>query len=290
MDVRQLEYFLAIVDHAGFNRAAKHLHLAQPSLSQAIRGLERHLGVMLFHRIGRRVVLTDAGRALIQPARQVLRDVDTARAAIDSLKGLTAGEVDIACMPTPAVEPLTSIIGRFSERYPDVSVRVLAEFTPGGVIDAVRTGVAQLGLLGTPQPVQAAGIELHLLQEQRFVLIMRPDHPLGNKASVTAADLAGTDLIVVQHGTGQRQVVDTISAQGVDVRIAVEVEHREAILPLVLEGVGVAVMTEAWTSLSRKFALRVVPLEPTSFLQIYLAHRRARLTPAAEAFLNVAVG
>jgi DNA-binding transcriptional LysR family regulator len=80
MDARQLEYFLAIVDHDGFGRAAQHLHIAQPSLSQSIANLERELGIPLFHRIGRGVVLSAAGRELIEPARQVLRDLSTARA------------------------------------------------------------------------------------------------------------------------------------------------------------------------------------------------------------------
>ncbi|MPZ60503.1 MAG: LysR family transcriptional regulator [Propionibacteriales bacterium] len=288
MDVRQLAYFLAIVDNGGFNRAARHLHLAQPSLSQAIGGLERHLGVLLFHRIGRRAVLTDAGRALIEPARQVLRDIDTAQATIASLKGLGSGVVDVVSMPSPSLEPLSTIIDRFSQRHPQVSVRVRAEPTPGPVMDAVRTGVAELGLLGAPHPVEAAGIRTHVLEAQRFVLILRPDPPITAKDHATAADLAGVSLIVGQQGTGQRQVVDEIVAQGVDVHIAVEAEHREAILPLVLKGVGAAVMTEAWAPLARTAGLRVLPLEPPSLLHICLVHRCARLTPAAEAFLDVA--
>ena len=93
MDARQLEYFLAIVDHDGFGRAAQHLHIAQPSLSQSIANLERELGVQLFHRIGRGVVLSTAGSDLIAPARQVLRDLRTARATMESAKGLRRGTV-----------------------------------------------------------------------------------------------------------------------------------------------------------------------------------------------------
>ncbi len=243
MDVRQLVYFLAIVDHGGFNRAAQHLHLAQPSLSQAIAGLERHLGVLLFHRIGRGAVLTDAGRALIEPARQVLRDVDAAQATIASLKGLGSGAVDVVSMPSPSLEPLSTIIERFQQRHPQVSVRVRAESTPGSVMDAVRIGVAELGLLGAPRPIKADGFRTHVLEAQPFILILRPDHPVAAKDCATPADLAGVRLIVGQRGTGQRQLVDEIVAQGFEVSIAVETEHREAMLPLVLKGVGGAVMT-----------------------------------------------
>lgn len=288
MDVRQLEYFLAIVDHAGFNRAAAHLHLAQPSLSQAIRGLERRLGVQLFHRIGRRVVLTEAGSALIGPARQVLRDIDNAQAAIDSLKGLATGVVDIASMRSPAIEPLSSLISRFRERHPRISVRIRAELTLAPILDAVRTGAAELGLLGLPRPLVHPGIQVHVLDSQRFVIVVRPDHPLASRERITPVDLAGVDLIVGQPGTNQRQIVDEISAQGVDLHIAVESAHREMILPLVLKGVGVAVTTDAWAPLARQLSLRVLPLEPDARLRVCLVHRRTPLTPAAEAFLDLA--
>ena len=79
MDVRQLGYFLAVVEHLNFGRAAEQLHVAQPSLSQAMGALERELGVPLFHRVGRGIVLSDAGAQLVGPARQVLRDLDSAR-------------------------------------------------------------------------------------------------------------------------------------------------------------------------------------------------------------------
>jgi DNA-binding transcriptional LysR family regulator len=84
MDIRHLEYFLAIVDHGGFNRAASALYVSQPSLSQAVRTLERDLGTDLFHRIGRRAVLTEAGKALIDPAREAVRSLRTARSSVEA--------------------------------------------------------------------------------------------------------------------------------------------------------------------------------------------------------------
>ena len=89
MDARQLKFFLAVIDYGGFSRAAEQLYIAQPSLSQAIAGLERELGVALFHRVGRGVLPTDAGEQLIGPARQVLRDLATAQSAMDAVKGVT---------------------------------------------------------------------------------------------------------------------------------------------------------------------------------------------------------
>ena len=99
MDARQLGYFLAIVDHGGFGRAATHLHVAQPSLSATIAGLERQLGVALFHRVGRGVVLTETGTRLVEPARQVIRDLEAARDAVQATEGLRRGRIDLVTMP-----------------------------------------------------------------------------------------------------------------------------------------------------------------------------------------------
>jgi DNA-binding transcriptional LysR family regulator len=145
MDARQLEYFLAIVDHDGFGRAAQHLHVAQPSLSQAIANLERELRVQLFHRISRGAVLSTAGTELIAPARQVLRDLRTARATMESAKGLRRGTVELVTMPSPGIEPLSALTRQFTRRFPGLTIDAAAAFTPGEVIDKVRQGSASWG-------------------------------------------------------------------------------------------------------------------------------------------------
>jgi DNA-binding transcriptional LysR family regulator len=135
VDARQLEYFLAIVEHDGFGRAAAALHVAQPSLSQAMGNLERELGVPLFHRIGRGVTVSDAGRALVEPARQVLRDLETARATMESLKGVERGRVELVSMPSPAIEPLGRLTRAFLDAHPGLLVSVEAAFTPDQVVE-----------------------------------------------------------------------------------------------------------------------------------------------------------
>src|ERR1051326_5442830 len=105
MELRQMEYAVAVVEHGGFTRAADALFVSQPSLSQGVAKLETELGTPLFHRVGRRVVLTAAGEAFLEPARQVLRDVRTIRATVDAVSGLAAGQLDLVALPTLAVEP-----------------------------------------------------------------------------------------------------------------------------------------------------------------------------------------
>ncbi|MBK3573528.1 LysR family transcriptional regulator [Streptomyces sp. MBT65] len=290
MDVRQLEYFLAVVDHGGFNRAATALYLSQPSLSQAIRALERDLGSDLFDRVGRRVVLTDAGTALIEPARAAVRGLELARASVESVHGLRTGRVRIAAMPSQALAPLTGMISRFHRAHPGVSVTVRAAFTARDVIEMVRTGVTELGLLASPDPVPDTEVRTHPLPEQRFVLLAPPDGPFApGTTAVDRKDLAGHRLIVGQQGTGMRRYVDDLIAEGVAVTLAVETEHRVAILPLVLAGAGLAVVTDAWREPALRTGVRVLDLEPRTTLRVTLVARHGTTTPAARAFLRTAL-
>ncbi|WP_326609389.1 LysR family transcriptional regulator [Streptomyces scopuliridis] len=289
MDVRQLEYFLAVVDHGGFNRAASALYLSQPSLSQSVRALERDLGSELFHRIGRRAVLTEAGAALIEPARAAVRGLRLARASVESVHGLRTGRVEVAAMPSQAIEPLTGMIRRFTADHPGVSVVVQAAFTPREVTEKVRTGVSELGLLASPGPLPRGEVRSYPVMEQRFVLLTPPDGPFPAGRAVRREQLSGQRLIVGQQGTGMRGYVDDLRAAGAAVTIAVETEHRVAILPLVLSGVGMAVVTDSWRGVAERAGALVLEIDPPTGLEVALVSRRSALTPAARAFLECAM-
>ncbi|MEU6337622.1 LysR family transcriptional regulator [Streptomyces cellulosae] len=288
MDVRQLEYFLAVVDHGGFNRAASALYLAQPSLSQAIQALERDLGSDLFHRIGRKAVLTEAGIALIEPARAAVRSLEMARATVQSVHGLHRGRVDIAAMPSQSIEPLTAMISRFTKRHPQVSVAIQAAFTSRDVTEMVRTGQAELGLVASPAPLPANDVRPYPVMEQRFVLLAPPDGPFPPGAPVRHEQLAEQRLIVGQQGTGMRKYVDDLRSAGTQWTVAVETEHRIAIVPLVLAGVGLAVVTDSWRDFAERAGALVLDIEPARNLHVALVSRKEVLTPAAQAFLTCA--
>ena len=286
MDVRQLQYFLAIVDHGSVHRAAQELFVAQPSVSQALRALERDLGTELFHRTGRKLVLTPAGERLIDPAREVLRGVELARATVEAVHGLRAGRLVIASMPSQAVSPLAAMISRFRAEYPLVEVSVRAAATPPEVIAAIRAGTAELGMLGTPHlGPELAGLAVHRLETQAFVLVAATEADLPAGEPVPAEALAGQRLIVGQPGTGMRRVADDILRRARGSRIAVEIEHREAVLPLVLARVGMAVLSESWREMARAAGAVVRDLASDEVLRVCLVHRDGRLSPAAAAFL-----
>lgn len=293
VDLRQLRYFLAVVDEGGVHRAAEALFVAQPSISQAIRGLEKDLDASLFHRVGRRLVLTPAGEALIPAARGVMHGVELARSVVDAVDGLRSGRVVVSCMPSQAVSPLAPLVGRFQQRYPGVHVSVRAAATTDDVTTALRVGDAELGLIAHPTtvPVDAELTELTVrpLQTQHYVCVARGagDLPTGS-GPVRPQDLAGARLIVGQVGTGMRRAAELVLAKAGGSAAVVEIEHREALLPLVLAGVGVAVVAEPWRGLAEAAGLTVRDLEIPEALAVNLVHRPGPLSPAAQAFLNSA--
>ena len=146
MDLRQLEYLVAVADHGTFTRAARAVRVAQPSLSHGIRTLERSLGVDLFARLGRSVEPTAAGTAVIEAARRVLRDMAEVETAAASVADLVAGTLELVALPTLAVDPLAEIVGRFRTDHPGVTVRIHEPEGPGDVEHLVRSGAAEVGL------------------------------------------------------------------------------------------------------------------------------------------------
>lgn len=288
MDVRQLRYFLAVVDHGGINRAAETLLIAQPSLSQAIAALEREVGLPLFHRIGRRLVLSDAGKTLVGPARVVLRDLEDAKASVDALKGLRTGRVDLITMPSPGIEPLTTILISFGRTYPGVTVNAEAAFTPEEVLHAVRTGVCEVGILGSPAVVRAPELDIVALESQPLILISGPGAQTPDHPEIQRSELAGFRLIVSQRGSLMRTLVDEVLASGVEASIVAEVAHRTSIMPMVLSGFGQAVMPSSWAPSARQAGATVHRIVPESYLHIAAVCRQSHLTPPARALMNEA--
>lgn len=287
MDERRLRYFLAVVDEGSVTSAARRLHVAQPSLSQAVRALESELGAELFHRVGRGLRLSAAGEALVGPARQVLRAIDEARDAITGIVELKTGTLDIAALATLAVDPMANLIGRFRERYPGVQVRVHEPESADGVRALVRDGACELGAAHLPLPGDE--ITAQTLGEQELLLVLPPgslpqsDRPLG------ARELAQTPLVVSPPGTSTRILLEqALTAVGVTPQIAVQTAAREAIVPLVLAGAGAALLPAPLAREAQRRGAVVRGARPKITRTVGLIHRTSRLSPAAAAFLALA--
>ncbi len=288
LDVRRLSLFLAVVDHGGFTRAAQAVHISQPALSQAIAELEAELRGPLFRRLGRAVTLTDAGAALVGPARAVLREIDAARQVTAEVNQLSRGRLDLSALPTLSTDPLPALLGAFRQAHPAITVHIASPADPDELAEQVRSGAAEVGV--TDASRAADGLEVTPLCRQRLVALFPPGSARTD-APLRPADLADVPLIVTPPGSSGRGLLDrALGRDGVRPVVAIETGQREGILPLVLAGAGTAVMPEALAALAAVQGAVPVPFDPPLTRDLAVVRRPGPPTPAAAAFIAVAAG
>ncbi|MGH3517133.1 MAG: LysR family transcriptional regulator [Haloechinothrix sp.] len=284
MERKQLEYFLTIASHGSFTSAASSLRIAQPSLSYAIRVLEREVGAPLFRRLGRGVVLTAMGEALLEPARQVLHDFTRMQTAAQQVTGLVSGRLDIVAVTTLAVDPLAAFVGAFRSRYPGVEFSVVDPENAAAVVDVVRRGQCELGL--TEHGISTAGMQVLELPEQEVLAVLPPTAGRPAAGTLSVREFAGLDFVTTPRGTTTRSVLDGVLALvGSPPRIAVEITHRAAIVPLVLAGAGATLLPRRLARDAAALGAVVVRLDPPVTRHGVLVWSPGSLSPAAQAFV-----
>jgi LysR family transcriptional regulator, carnitine catabolism transcriptional activator len=289
MDSNRLRHFVAVVDHGGFTAAAHAVYVSQPALSLAVKELEAELGVALFVRSGRRVQLTSAGAALLEPARQVLRDLQTGQAAVEAVAGLKAGNLTMASLPTLAADPVAPLVGAFRRRYPGVRIDLAAPEGTSELFDLVVAGTCELGVTDAHDIPDA--LESHPLGRQTLVLIFPPGSNHLEGAEIDLATLGGTPFVVAPRGTSTfRLLEEGFAAVHGTPSVAVVTAQRDAIVPLVIAGAGAALVPE---SVARTASgLGAVTARPSPPLErgLALVHRAGPLSPAASRLIAIAVG
>ncbi|MEY8040335.1 MULTISPECIES: LysR family transcriptional regulator [Saccharopolyspora] len=284
MDLRLVEYFIAVIDHGSVTKAAKALYIAQPSLSQAIRTLERQLGVQLFHRTGRQLVLTADGHAFAGPARRILHDVGRARSAVDAVRGRSSGQLDISTLATLAADPLPELAGRFRQQHPGVLLNVADPGGSAGVVSDVRRGHAELGL--TDMRARVDSLRVRPLCSQEIALVLPPELAEGLPDPVPLSALAGTPLVMEFTDTTTRTLVDDALEPAVQA-VAVECAHRQAIWQLVEHGAGATFLPRGLAERELS-GVEVRATVPEIRREVGIVFRAGALSPAATAFLEVA--
>lgn len=287
MELRQAEYVLAVVEHGSFTAGAAAAGVSQPSLSDGIRRLESELGVRLFHRLGRRVELTDAGRAFVGPARQLTRAREAVLESVAAVRGLHAGTLDLVSLSTLAADPLGGLVGRFRAAHPGIEVRIAAPEDVVAVDAMVLDGRCELGL--TELPPRRDELVAVTLERQEIVAVCPPRTRLPAPGRMPLARLRDVPLVTTPRGLSTRDLVErALAAAGVEPRIAVETSQREAIAPLVLAGAGTSFLPARLAGTLAAQGAVVARLVPTVTRTVGLVHRAAPLTPAARGFVELA--
>ncbi|HEY2100327.1 MAG: hypothetical protein QOI50_6124 [Pseudonocardiales bacterium] len=286
MERRQLEYFVAVVEHGGFSAAARALHVAQPSLSRSIGNLEHELGVGLFHRAGRTAVLSAAGESLADRARLVLRDLDALRAAARALGEGIAGRVEVAATSSSGIEPVTSVVAELRERHPGVTVSTTSALSAAEVVAMVRDGRCEAGVCGSAERPAGRGLVAHHLRDEELLLVVPPGTLSGAGPSVRREVLHGMRFVVPAPATAVRALFDRLSGSVGGMTVAAEVGDRGMVLPMVLRGIGAGLMPDGWADLARRAGAGVYHFDPPELLPQWLVHRAGGMTAAARAFVD----
>jgi len=288
VDLRQLEIFVKVAEFGSFSRAAESLHLTQPTVSEHIRTLEEELGVRLLDRLGRGAAATPAGQLLLGYATRVLALAREARQAVDRFQGRMSGDLAVGASSIPGEYILPALIGRFKEKYPDISIALLIGDSRSAV-DWVMEGRVELGVVG--QPLTRRGVEYRELMPDEVVLVVPAAHPWAGRASVALEDLVAEPLIVRERGSGTRAAFEQALAEaGKDLggfRIVAEMGATQAIKQAIRAGVGVSVMSRrAVEDECRARAVACLQVDGLKLARsFYLAtHRERSRSPLGEAF------
>ena len=243
MEIRQLEYFVAVAEEANFTRAAERVHISQSGVSAQIRQLERELGTDLIDRSGRAATLTVAGDAALVHAREALASVAAVQRSVDEVTGLIRGRLTVGMVTACTVAPLFEALADLHQARPGVDLE-LVEDNSDRLVERVRSGSMDLALVGVAGATPADLEALTIISEGLAALVP-PHHPLADNAAVTLAELAGYPIVCLPQGTGVRTVFDQECAHhGVHADIALQASAPDTVADLAHRGMGVAVLSE----------------------------------------------
>ncbi|MCS5693742.1 LysR substrate-binding domain-containing protein [Cyanobium sp. FGCU-6] len=243
MNLDQLRVFLSVARHLHFSRAADELYITQPAVSASVAKLESQYGVKLFHRIGRRVELTDAGRWLAQEGEHLLSRADLLERGLLDFNALRRGVLNLGASLTVGNYWLPLRLKAFCERHGAIELHCNLG-NAGQVLEDTARGRFDLGFLTGPRPVELEhGLDAEPVGLERLVLVVGRDHPWFERESVAATDLPGSHWILRERGSGAQQLFeDLLAAAGLDVsQLAVDlVLTSSEMVKEVVQGGGAA--------------------------------------------------
>ncbi|WIM97020.1 LysR family transcriptional regulator [Actinoplanes oblitus] len=284
MDLRQLEYFVAVAETGSFTRAATRVHITQSGVSAQIKALEQELGAELFDRSGRVARLTEAGSAALRHARAALDSTLDLRDAIDDVKGLVRGRLTIGMVIGCEVAPLFDALAGFHREHPGIELE-LAEANSDHLVAGVRAGsldVALAGLAGEPPDHLASRI----IASERLVALTAPGSELAARGSVTVTGLTAYEIICLPEGTGIRDVLDRAFAgvTGLRPAVALVATSPDTVAGLARRGLGVAVLSESIAAAHPD--LVSIPVDGVGIAALLALVWQDRASPALSAFLR----
>jgi DNA-binding transcriptional LysR family regulator len=288
--LQQLRYFLAAVERGSVSAAAEACFVSQPSLSEQLRRLEQGLGVALFVRTNRGLVLTDAGRLLVPRAERAITAARDAEQAVREAGAILSGTVAFGTFSTAHHLLFGAAIAAFRRQYPGVRLRIVSRNSTA-IADAVRRGELEAGLVALPVDDRGLVIGERVWESQAMYITADRERLGGEPRSIhqlAASQLILPEVLAGDEDPTRRRLQERADEAGVRLEAVVEVESSAAALDLVVRGVGDTVTLVALIEdLGLTERLDWVPLEPPLFERFALVTRRgASLSPATGALIG----
>lgn len=280
--LRQLHVFQSVATTHNFSRTGDAVGLTQPAVSRSITELEAQLGLKLLNRTTREVTLTDAGQRLAARLPRVLEDLDNTLLDVRGMATERRGRVRVASSPTLSANLMPECIAQCQQRLPGLDL-VLLDRIQSAVLASVLSGEVDFGVVIDPGERDA--FECETILTEPFCLACPPDHRLARKRQVHWADLAGESLVLLDHASGSRRLIDrALADHAVQCTVAQEVGHTTTIFRMLDAGLGISVIPTLALPPEGLARLVVRPLVPRVDRDIVLVHRRNRaLPPVAQA-------
>lgn len=286
MELKQLEYFIVLCQELHFTRAAEKLGIAQPSLSQQISLLEHEVGMPLFDRVGKKNILTDAGKALLHHSYNVFHEISQARAAISELQGLERGTLKIGSLLSVVNYLLSPTVIGFHNAYPNVELSV----------QGLRTGDIYKGLLQNELdfgivflPLKHEDLKAIPLYKEELAFAVPIDHIIAKEPSASLQILKETPSILLPETYYLRQVVNEhCRSMNFTPKPVLEMTTMESIIQMVSKGVGVTILPKAYLNYIDHLHIKTVPIkDPVITTQIGIAYRKNKhLCAASRVFID----
>lgn len=282
MDLAALQAFLAIAETGSFSLAAERLHLTQPAVSKRIAVLELQLDVRLFDRLGREVGLTEAGRALLPRAYQIINVLDDTRRALSNLNGEISGRLTLATSHHIGLHRLPPLLRAFTRHYPLVSLDI--RFLDSEVAyEEVLHGRAELAVI-TLAPETRLPVRAVPVWNDPLDFVAAPEHPLASNGTVSLADVARHPAVFPGSNTFTHHIVHKLfESQGLTPNIAMSTNYMETIKMMV--SIGLAWSVLPLTMLDRQVVRLPLPGIQLSRQLGYIVHTERTLSNAAKAFM-----
>ncbi|WP_236796231.1 LysR family transcriptional regulator [Amycolatopsis sp. GM8] len=283
MELRQLQYFVAVAEESHFTRAAQRMRVAQSGLSASIRALERELGASLFLRNTRQVELTTAGHAFLAEARRALSATDAAREAVSAVQGLLRGNLAVGSLQCLHVVHLPKVLAAFLSAHPGLELR-LCHGRSGDLVEQVRNGQLDVAFVSGTARVPD-GLTAEALAAEPLVLACAPGHPLAAENRISLSLLGDERFVDFSAGWGTRDLADEVlAAAGVHRRVALEVTDVHSLLDLVACGLGVALVPQSFSVKTDQVRFLGIDGRPPQWETVSV--RRSPASAAAAALLR----